>query len=34
MPVDPVQVARTKRVVEKVWRAIESGSFDPAPSAS
>jgi len=33
MPVDPVQVTRTKRVVENVWRAIESGCFYPAPSA-
>jgi putative RecB family exonuclease len=33
LPVDPTQVARTKRVVEKVWRAIESGIFYPAPSA-
>ncbi len=31
--VDPAQVTRTKRVVENVWRAIESGSFYPAPSA-
>ena len=33
MPVDPAQVHRTKRVVENVWRAIEAGSFYPAPSA-
>jgi len=33
MPVDPAQVTRTKCVVERVWRAIESGSFYPAPSA-
>jgi RecB family exonuclease len=33
MPVDPAQVTRTKAVVEKVWRAIESGNFYPAPSA-
>ena len=33
MPVDPAQVTRTKRVVENVWRAIESGCFYPAPSA-
>ena len=33
MPVDPAQVTRTKRVVENVWRAIEAGSFYPAPSA-
>ena len=33
MPVDPAQVARTKRVVENVWRAIEAGYFYPAPSA-
>jgi len=30
---DPQQIDRTKRVVERVWRAIESGSFYPAPSA-
>jgi putative RecB family exonuclease len=30
---DPQQVERTKRVVEKVWRAIEGGHFYPAPSA-
>jgi len=33
IPVDPAQVTRTKCVVERVWRAIESGSFYPAPSA-
>ena len=33
MPVNAAQVARTKRVVENVWRAIESGCFYPAPSA-
>lgn len=33
MPVDPAQVTRIKRVVENVWRAIESGHFYPAPSA-
>jgi CRISPR/Cas system-associated exonuclease Cas4 (RecB family) len=33
MPVDLAQVRRTKKVVENVWRAIESGSFYPAPSA-
>jgi CRISPR/Cas system-associated exonuclease Cas4 (RecB family) len=33
MPVDPMQVDRTKRVVERVWHAIESGNFYPAPSA-
>ena len=33
MPVDPAQVARTKRVVENVWRAIDSGNFYPASSA-
>ena len=33
MPVDPAQVTRTKRVVENVWRAIDSGCFYPAPSA-
>jgi CRISPR/Cas system-associated exonuclease Cas4 (RecB family) len=33
MPVDPAQVARTKQVVERVWRAIELETFYPAPSA-
>ena len=33
MPVDPSQVTRTKRVVENVWRAIDSNCFYPAPSA-
>ncbi len=33
MPVAPAQVNRTKRVVENVWRAIDSGNFYPAPSA-
>jgi putative RecB family exonuclease len=33
LPVDPVKVARTKRIVGNVWRAIESGCFYPAPSA-
>ena len=32
MPVDPAQATRTKRVVERVWRAIESGNFYPAPT--
>jgi putative RecB family exonuclease len=32
MPVDPVQVTRTKRLVENVWRAIEAEHFYPAPS--
>ncbi len=30
--VDRLQVARVKRVVERVWRAIESENFFPAPS--
>ena len=30
---DPQRIARTKRVIERVWRAIESGHFYPAPSA-
>jgi putative RecB family exonuclease len=30
--VDRLQVARIKRVVERVWRAIESENFYPAPS--
>ena len=29
---DPQRVERTKRVIERVWQAILSGSFYPAPS--
>ncbi|MDA0814219.1 MAG: PD-(D/E)XK nuclease family protein [Verrucomicrobia bacterium] len=29
---DPRRIARTKQVVERVWGAIESGRFYPAPS--
>lgn len=29
---DPQQLDRTKRIVERVWKAIESGTFYPAPS--
>ena len=32
VPVDAKQIDRTKRVVEKVWRAIEAEMFYPAPS--
>jgi CRISPR/Cas system-associated exonuclease Cas4 (RecB family) len=32
VPVDRKRVARTKRVVERVWRAIEAEHFYPAPS--
>jgi CRISPR/Cas system-associated exonuclease Cas4 (RecB family) len=32
VPTNPQQVERTKRVVERVWRAIEEGHFYPAPS--
>lgn len=32
VPHDPQQVERTKRIVERVWRSIESGNFYPAPS--
>jgi CRISPR/Cas system-associated exonuclease Cas4 (RecB family) len=31
--VEPVNVKRTLAGVERVWRAIESGVFYPAPSA-
>lgn len=31
--VDPAQAERTKRMVERAWRAIEAGHFYPAPSA-
>ena len=30
---DPQRIARTKRVIDRVWQAIESGHFYPAPSA-
>ena len=30
VPVERQQVERTKRVVERVWRAIEAGHFYPA----
>ena len=33
MPVAPVQVARTKRVVENVWRTIQAPSVSIRPSA-
>jgi hypothetical protein len=32
LPVESNQVARTKTVVERVWRAIQQGAFYPAPS--
>ena len=32
LPVQPKQVDRIKRVVERVWRSIESGTFYPAPT--
>jgi putative RecB family exonuclease len=33
LSVDPVKVARTKHVVENVWRSIEAGLYYPSPSA-
>jgi len=30
---DPAQLHRTKRVIERVWRAIAAGHYFPAPSA-
>ena len=30
--IDPRRIERTKRIVSKVWRAIEAGNFYPAPS--
>lgn len=30
---DPQRIARTKRVIERVWQAIESDLYYPAPSA-
>jgi len=32
VPVDGKRVERTNRIVERVWRAIEAGTFYPAPS--
>jgi hypothetical protein len=32
LPVVPQRVARTKRIVERVWKAIAAGSFYPTPS--
>lgn len=32
VPADRRQIDRTKRIVERVWRAIEAGNFYPAPS--
>jgi hypothetical protein len=33
VPLDPQQVERTKRTVERVWHDIEGGHFYPSPSA-
>ena len=33
-PVDPLQVARVKRVVEHVWEAIAAQHFYPSPSVA
>ncbi len=32
VPLDPHQVERTKRTVERVWQAIQGGRFYPVPS--
>ena len=32
VPTDPLRVARTKQIVKRVWQAISSGEFYPAPS--
>jgi CRISPR/Cas system-associated exonuclease Cas4 (RecB family) len=32
VPHDPQQVARTKKIVEQVWQAIQAGFYWPAPS--
>lgn len=32
VPVDQAQIDRTKRIVERVWRAIDKAIFYPAPS--
>jgi len=33
LPVEPARANRPKRVVERIWRAIETGCFYPSPSA-
>ena len=33
VPADPQQIEGTKRIVERVWGAIEAGVFFPSPSA-
>ena len=32
LPAEPWRVNRTKRIVERVWPAIEAGHFFPTPS--
>jgi putative RecB family exonuclease len=32
VPLDPQQVERTKKTVERVWQAIQAGNFYPSPS--
>lgn len=32
VPADPMQITRTRRIVERVHQAIEAGNFYPAPS--
>ena len=32
VPLDPQQVARTKKLVEQVWQAIQAGAFYPNPT--
>ena len=32
LPLDPQEVDRTKRIVERVWHAIQAGHFFPNPS--
>lgn len=32
VPADPRQIDRTKRIVERVWQAIQAGLFYPSPS--
>ena len=32
VPHDPQQVERTKRIVERIWQAIQTGHFYPVPS--
>jgi RecB family exonuclease len=32
VPLDPTRVTRTKRIAQRVWRAISAGNYIPSPS--